>query len=195
MIIGSSLLFILVLLNDMRIAWGVTKELESQKDIMEFKALHDPMTGLYNKARFEYIAKQEIETNRRGKNALFFIDIDDFKHFNDTYGHAAGDELLKGFAGVLKTTFRDGDFLARYGGDEFVVLVNGYYEKDNIEMLAKRLFEHTAKKHFESFDEPITLSVGIAEKKPDDTLDELTRRADEALYESKRGGKNRITFG
>ncbi len=193
-IFAMIVLFVIVLLNDIRIVWGEKKELEQQKDIMEFKALHDPMTGLYNKARFMYLAEKEIKDNPFGKHALYFIDVDDFKHYNDTYGHAAGDELLKGFAEVLKSTFRNGDFIARYGGDEFVVMVNDYFERANLIALADRLYDNTGKKEFKSFDEKITLSVGIAEMVPGATFEGIMHCADEALYKSKENGKNQYTF-
>ncbi|MCR5784361.1 MAG: diguanylate cyclase [Eubacterium sp.] len=187
------ILFIAILSNLLFLSNRENKTLETEKDIMAYKALHDPMTGLYNKGRFLYVAEKELEENTDKRHALFFIDVDDFKKYNDTYGHGVGDEVLVGFSDVLRNTFRKDDHFGRFGGDEFVVMVNNYEKTEDVEKFVKRLYDKTGEKTFSAFDGHITISVGIAEWNNED-LDKLMERADEALYKSKNAGKNQYTF-
>ncbi len=124
--------------------------------------------------------------------AIGLLDIDNFKKLNDTLGHAAGDEALKGLATRVKTSLRPGDHVARYGGEEFVVLLPATPVDEAQQVLTRlqremtaALFMHEGREVF------VTFSAGVTEWHPGETLEAALERADEALYEAKRTGKNR----
>jgi len=149
----------------------------------------DAVTGTINRRHFLDLAGQELAVARRYHDALTLIlfDIDEFKNVNDTLGHHAGDDLLKRVTAAASRHVRDADVFARYGGDEFVILLP-HTHAGEASLVADRIREDVSA-------ERVTISVGIAELLPrDDTLDALIHRADVALYESKRAGRNRTTL-
>lgn len=167
---------------------------------LSYQALHDPLTGLVNRALFEDRLAQarEASARRGGYDAVLYIDLDDFKSVNDTFGHHVGDQLLVGFAKRLLKVTRGGDTLCRYGGDEFLYLAAGLGSPGEAEAVARRLGSVSA--------EPFVLgglslwqgaSIGIAISTAAGVSDDqLLRDADVALYEAKRQGKGRqVAFG
>ncbi len=156
------------------------------------QSLHDPLTGCYNRGSGEQFLELQfsIATRQQAPLALAFIDIDDFKSINDRYGHDIGDTVLRHTADVLHNTLRAGDILLRWGGEEFVVLM------PNVGCAAAQ--EAFARLHAGGLGErpdgkPLTVSVGIAERRADATghWRVLVEQADQRMYEAKRGGKNR----
>lgn len=154
----------------------------------------DPLTGLSNRRHFTEHATRQLGVAQRNHRPLIacMIDIDHFKRVNDSHGHAAGDEVIRVIAGVLRENIRDHDVVGRYGGEEFSLIateING----DPIE-LAERVRAAIAATTIQHSPDPIrvTVSIGIAELKPGDTLDRLLDRADQALYQAKRAGRNRV---
>jgi len=158
----------------------------------------DSLTGAYNKRYFRRRLEEELRRAHfeGAPLSLLFLDIDHFKHYNDTNGHLAGDEVLKAMGSLLRGSVREDDVVARYGGEEFIILYRGA-AKD----LAARLGE-AVRQAVESYPFPhrdgqpgstLTISGGISTF-PDDSSDavEVVRLADEALYEAKAGGRNRI---
>lgn len=176
---------------------GHLLEEAKEKQIYQELALLDSLTGVYNRRYFEELIRREINRGKRYKEifSVLIIDIDDFKRYNDTYGHLSGDEILKKLAGLLIKNSRCTDFVFRYGGDEFAILTPNTDKKGG-SILGYRLL-----KAAENIDiclqnnvkERITLSIGLATF-PDDANDQedLVRRADKALYEAKQTGKNRL---
>ncbi|HUP72030.1 MAG TPA: EAL domain-containing protein [Acidimicrobiales bacterium] len=166
---------------------------------LRHQALHDALTGLPNRTLIVDRAEQLLKRARRDKApvAALFIDLDGFKHVNDTQGHEVGDRLLRAVADRLRTALRDSDTLARIGGDEFVALLEGMPESD-VELVADRVLELLRQPFEMDGPEPASLqisaSVGIAVgDRP--TPAELLRDADIALYQAKSSGKNgRVTF-
>jgi two-component system cell cycle response regulator len=161
-------------------------------------ALVDPLTGLNNRRFLEnHLATMLEQAQRRGAPlSLMIFDIDHFKSVNDTYGHDAGDEVLKGFANRLRRVIRGGDLLCRLGGEEFVIAM------PNVSLeAAMKVAERTRSAIEEEpfvIDEAgrkiaITVSIGMAGPGPEGDPDSLYRRADRALYRSKSEGRNRVT--
>ena len=174
-------------------------ELETQNHELRRQTVVDPLTGCFNRTFFNESLDQEVDVCRRTARpvGVLFMDIDRFKQLNDTHGHPFGDEVLVGTAAALKVCLRESDVLCRYGGEEFVVLARQATER-GLEALAERLRAAVAACRFE-FDGkpvPVTVSVGSAHAIPgltDDAMSEtLVREADEAMYEAKNGGRNRV---
>ncbi len=155
-------------------------------------ATEDALTGLYNRRHFYALAQAELNKMLRyGRPfSLLILDIDYFKMVNDTHGHLVGDQVLRELARMLEQTLREPDISCRYGGEEFVVLTP---ETDlaRARHLAERLREHIAANEFDA-GICITVSVGVASYNPNETLSNLIKRADMALYRAKELGRNRV---
>ncbi|BCD61020.1 MULTISPECIES: FIST N-terminal domain-containing protein [unclassified Nitratiruptor] len=166
-----------------------TQELEREKSELQSEVQKDGLTGLLNKKSLLNL----LQTHLNKKNiSLLLIDIDNFKKINDTKGHLFGDEVLKAFAQILIKNSRKSDIVGRFGGEEFVVV---YFDLD--EEMAKEKAERI-RFEFEAlsqrFGYPLSVSIGMTNKRDGDTLPTLLERADEALYFSKRNGKNRVSY-
>jgi diguanylate cyclase (GGDEF)-like protein len=175
-------------------------ELKSTQAQLEHQATHDPLTGLPNRPLFQELGEQALaRSDRYGTTvAVLFLDLDRFKPVNDSFGHAIGDELLVQVAGRLRTSVRRGDVVARFGGDEFVVLCEHPAGQTEMLELALRLID--------ALSEPVEIggvmamvgaSVGIAIGGGGRmTIDTLIRDADAALYQAKEEGRGRaVLFG
>lgn len=172
-------------------------QLESMLHHVEALAITDPLTGLFNRRRLADVLKREWALARRYGNhlACIMIDIDHFKQVNDSYGHDAGDAVLKAAARALEGSLREVDLAARYGGEEFAVLLP-QTDREGALVLARRL--HAAFRQLESAvgNEKlrITASFGVATQQdvPEGEAEDLIRAADAALYSAKRGGRDRV---
>jgi diguanylate cyclase (GGDEF)-like protein len=165
---------------------------------LEQLATTDGLTGLYNKRTMLELGAQKIEAAQRFGQSLSVLvtDIDFFKKVNDTYGHDVGDEVIKGLGRILKETKRATDVVARFGGEEFVVLCD-QTDAQGAHLLAERVREALGATVFPSARGPlqVTCSIGVASwPQGDGSWESLFKAADEALYESKRGGRNRTTM-
>ena len=154
----------------------------------------DSLTGLLNRRAFEEILSRELLRSQHGGVALSLlqVDIDRFKQVNDTWGHQAGDEVIRQVAFALRDNLRPGDSLSRYGGEEFMILLREAME-DQAEEIAGRLRAGIAALADLPGNLRLTVSIGVAANDPFDTPEALLRRCDEALYLSKKGGRNRVT--
>jgi diguanylate cyclase (GGDEF)-like protein len=155
------------------------------------QALVDPLTGAYNRRAFQIVAERErLRSGRDGTPlSLAYFDIDGFKQFNDSLGHAAGDDMLQTFAGALASGIRGTDLLARLGGDEFVLLLPDTDAKEAVGVI-NRLRAAIAEV---SANAPITASVGIATHRfPPPTVDALISSADELMYKAKEKGGDQV---
>ncbi|MFO7820009.1 MAG: diguanylate cyclase [Halanaerobacter sp.] len=164
---------------------------------MQELALRDSLTGLYNHGYFKEVLKQEVRQAQRYDEdlSLLLLDLDDFKETNDTYGHQAGDKILRELAEVLQENVRESDIVARYGGEEFtVILINTDLEATVKK--GKELKEVIADMNpsYKGTEIPITTSVGAASLSLVDSAKELINKADEELYAAKTSGKNRISY-
>lgn len=193
-------------------AGDITHYLSTFSDITQRKmnedrihrlAFYDPLTGLANRRLLEDHIVQALSTSARNKSycALFFIDLDHFKNLNDTLGHKLGDEVLKQVANRLKECVRDGDTVARPGGDEFIILLE---DIGHTKIEAASNAQHIAEKILTRFNDPyelsesryvITASIGINLFIDHfETSEELMKRSDLAMYQAKAEGRNTIRF-
>ncbi len=170
----------------------VARDISDRKNFetqLVYLASHDGLTDLFNRRRFQEEFKRQLTQTCRAEalGALLFLDLDEFKGVNDTYGHRAGDELLVTLAGLLRNHLRDGDVLARLGGDEFAILLSET-SRTRTEAMAERVLEAIRSHVFQLAGQPvgITASMGITLFSTDNkTQEELFIEADVALYQAK----------
>jgi two-component system cell cycle response regulator len=162
-------------------------------------AIKDSLTGLFNRRYFDIHIKQMVERANLSSNkvrlCLLMCDVDDFKHTNDTYGHQVGDVVLKTVARVLKNIFRVTDLIARFGGEEFIVLLSDL----NLEEAMYAAERARVKIEFMDFEvegvkEPInkTISIGVTEYKSGESIEDFIKSSDKAMYMAKASGKNKV---
>jgi diguanylate cyclase (GGDEF)-like protein len=165
----------------------VVAELESQ-------SLIDPLTGVYNRRGFDRVLRQEWTYHARqiAPLSLLMLDADYFKSFNDAFGHPAGDVALKHLVRAVKQSLRPGDFVARFGGEEFCVLLQNTNEREAAQA-AERIRAGVNGQQW--LHRAVTVSVGVATVLPSETTDRfaLIARADQALYTAKSDGRNRVS--
>ncbi|MCG6982531.1 MAG: diguanylate cyclase [Deltaproteobacteria bacterium] len=201
---GSEVGYLTEVFNDMvaRLRQG-REELASINETLRQKnvelhqiSITDSLTGLYNRKHLMETLDKEVTRSERYSHpfSLLVIDIDHFKNYNDTYGHLAGDEVLRRLASVFKETIRNSDYAARYGGEEFIIILPEISPEQGVEA-AERIRRKVAEQKFEGDGEEIAvrISVGVASY-PENGEDAETvmRNADEALYEAKRLGRNQV---
>ena len=174
------------------------RKLIDQKNFLHYQAHHDHLTGLPNRTLFKDRLTHGIEVAKRQKSmlALLFIDLDHFKHINDTLGHHIGDMVLKVVAERLKAKLRPEDTLARLGGDEFTIIIEDLQSVDEIQLLAERILQvMTQPVHMGGHTLYISCSIGISIYPQDGTSpDHLVKFADAAMYRAKEEGRNNYQF-
>jgi diguanylate cyclase (GGDEF)-like protein len=153
----------------------------------------DSLTGLLNRRTALSQLEREIQRIRRTRQPMvvLMLDLDHFKSMNDTYGHLTGDRILAKIGSVLKATLRGADIAARYGGEEFLVLQFDTTLED-ASIVATRIYKAVEEAGRE-LAVPITVSIGVTDLRPDDTVESVLHRADKALYASKQRGRNRFS--
>ena len=173
------------------------KVVEYLKEIKLLKqATRDPLTSLYNRRHFYICMDMEIDNlkyNKSKKLSIIMCDIDNFKKLNDTYGHQAGDAILKRFAHTMRAKCRQADIVGRYGGEEFIIMLSGAGKTDAAN-IAEKIRSAIEQEVFIFRNQPYktTLSIGVAEYTNERTKEELIEKADQALYKAKQEGKNRV---
>ncbi|MDD3468293.1 MAG: GGDEF domain-containing protein, partial [Campylobacterales bacterium] len=169
-------------------------ELLKEREMLQEQVTYDSLTKLLNRRKMEETLELEIERFKRCNTPLSVVmfDIDDFKQINDTLGHQAGDATLRLVSELIKKTVRKVDFSARWGGEEFIVLApqtdtkGAYTLAENLRKTIEGSNILQGKK--------ITCSFGVTDFKENETLDSFLKRVDEALYASKKNGKNQVTL-
>ncbi len=163
--------------------------------IKEFRFLAevDSLTGVYNRRKIEEILAKEIERSRRYGNevSLMLIDIDDFKQINDTYGHQIGDEILKQIARLIRQNLRRTDYVGRYGGEEFLVILPETSVQKAM-TAGERIRSAIERESFRPG--RVTVSIGVTLLKDKDDFGTLFNRLDRAMYLAKERGKNRVEY-
>lgn len=165
----------------------------NEKKITELM-LTDPLTGVANRRALNERLLAEIDRARRYDDELGVImaDLDWFKSINDNYGHAVGDEVLRSFARVMRDNVRSSDFIARFGGEEFVVIVPET-SREGLLVTATHIQQAMLRQQIDGLDKSVTASFGLSLLGAADDVDSLLLRADRALYESKHQGRNTVT--
>lgn len=175
-------------------AQGFREHLEEQRQ----KALIDPLTGLPNRAAWSERLEHEIKQWQQHGNtlSLAMLDLDHFKRINDNYGHLAGDKVLKIIATVLRKRLRGPDFIARFGGEEFVLLLPATPPAVGAKLLENlRAAIEACPFHFKGERVTITISMGMTTFRSGEHSDLVLKRADQALYRAKNAGRNRVELG
>ncbi|KPY87600.1 GGDEF domain-containing protein [Pseudomonas syringae pv. tagetis] len=175
-------------------ALGFRTHLEEQRQ----KALIDPLTGLPNRAAWGERLEQEMSRWQHEKNSLLvcILDLDHFKRINDGYGHLAGDKVLKIVANVFRKRLRGDDFLARFGGEEFVMLLPATPPAIGLTLLDElRAAVEACPFHFKGERVTITVSIGVTAFRTAERSETAIKRADQALYKAKENGRNRVEQG
>lgn len=159
----------------------------------ERNAHTDALTGLGNRHWMRTMFEREVTRTMHANKALclMMIDVDNFKLFNDRYGHVAGDRVLVAVAEALREYLRPTDLVARFGGDEFAVLLPDLQLKQ-ARQTAERIRQQVAGLSPSSLATAVTISIGLASRTADDDVATLVQRADEAMYDAKQGGRNRV---
>lgn len=165
------------------------KELETA---LEHQAFYDPLIGAANRGYFETLLEQEVRRALRYQHpcSLLLLDIDHFKRINDTFGHEVDDEVLRCLVHALEGRLRETDVLGRWGGEEFVVLLPGA-DAERARHVAEKLREAVAGASFPRVGQ-VTISLGVAEYQVGEPIKDWMKRADEAMYAAKDGGRNRV---
>jgi diguanylate cyclase len=173
-------------------------QLQEHLDVARTESLTDPLTGLANRKSFDENFARAIEEARANGDylSLLMTDIDRFKTFNDTYGHLTGDQVLRLVAMSVKQNIKGQDIAARYGGEEFAVVLPNTVLRSAITVadhirravMAKDLMKRSTGESLGR----VTISIGVAMLRPDDTPQSLIERADGCLYTAKRSGRNRV---
>lgn len=185
-----------VLLGRMLILRDITEEQHLRESLRQM-AVTDPLTGLFNRRQFDIIGQQEMDRSERYQRpfSVMIVDLDHFKRINDTYGHRIGDEALHHVADLLRKTMRRTDFLFRYGGEEFAVLMPET-DLEEARKVGERLRNQVAESGFERGSDRITLTVSVGASQYTDERDDefmsLIDRADRAMYQAKQEGRNRV---
>jgi len=181
------LLFVIVILY--RIIQNHNKELQSL-------AYFDPLTKIYNRRIFETKLSDAMKHSKRYSEpfSLLFIDIDNFKNVNDTMGHDVGDKVLLLVATLLKSSIREVDIIARWGGEEMVIMLSNV-DIEHAKILSENLRALLASDRvlFKLLNYNLTASFGVTQFQSSDSIERIIKRADEAMYLSKEGGKNRVS--
>jgi two-component system cell cycle response regulator len=170
--------------------------LAAARDALAQQALHDALTGLFNRRAILERLREEISRARRDGTVLTvgMCDLDQFKAVNDTYGHQTGDDVLRGFAAIAQSQLREYDAIGRYGGEEFLVITPGGTGRPEAS-LYQRLCARVSGTALPTRTRPVavTVSIGVAVATSASTVDTLLAAADQALYRAKAEGRNRVS--
>ncbi len=175
------------------------EELEHQKDSLTNQLMHDSLTGVLSRAYILDVIHKQLGKLQRDSSFIFnlaLLDIDHFKNINDQYGHPAGDQVLQQFCKTVQSAIRQQDYFGRYGGEEFLLLMNDT-DPHNALILVERIRLLIEKQKFDINGEIIrfTISLGFSQVRQDDDVDGLIERVDAALYRAKEAGRNKTVKG
>ena len=170
---------------------NITHEYKTIQEL-ETQALTDPLTGLFNRRKLDDVLEKEmiLSCDTRTPLSIIFLDIDHFKIVNDTLGHDVGDIVLQELSKIILDTTRSGDFVARWGGEEFMIALQST-NTNSASKIAEKLRVKVQDYNFTDAGK-ITISLGVTQLKENEKKDTFTKRVDEALYEAKNSGRNKV---
>ncbi len=180
--------------SEVKRANEIITQLTTQVKVLEEKSNLDSLTKVFNRRALSTYLNNICSTKKLAYNFhILILDIDDFKNINDNYGHVAGDKVLIFIAHTLKKTLRDGDKIFRYGGEEFIIILNRTSD-EYCKKIANRLLDLVRENRLVYRGESlrVTMSIGVSKFLQEDTPDTLIARADKALYIAKDNGKNQV---
>ncbi len=167
----------------------------TQEQELEKLANTDSLTGLYNRRRMQEIleSQKSLSSQNRSGFALIFVDIDHFKKFNDTYGHSCGDYILCEVASFMRNHLRQGNALARWGGEEFLIMLPNTDIRE-ARTIAEKIRKAIAEERFHLAGQKfsVTMTFGLTQHENNDSIDNSLKRADDALYQGKKAGRNLV---
>jgi two-component system cell cycle response regulator len=175
-------------------------KLNQTLETLKFQATHDALTGIWN--RSATLDALERELGRAGRNlktpeatSIVMLDLDRFKSINDTHGHLAGDKVLVSIGEVIRKSLRSYDYVGRYGGEEFIVILPST-AREQVEIVVERIRRNIEKTPVQvgGLSIQVTASLGVATAQKDNDVEELIKVADEAMYRAKKNGRNRCVF-
>jgi diguanylate cyclase (GGDEF)-like protein len=170
------------------------EELFAAREVLRNQASHDYLTQLLNRGGIMEALEQELSRSRRTGEpfSVILVDIDHFKHINDTYGHLTGDEVLFEVANRVRSCMRSYDSVGRYGGEEFLLVIPGCDHSQAFQVAEKiRLAVNQNPIRTSRLDRSLTISLGVATRKTETSIEALLMAADSALYRAKKSGRNR----
>ena len=167
-------------------------QVSHQANLFRDRATRDLLTGLPNRGEFTGRVEMALTSASRGRVAVLFVDLDGFKDVNDSYGHAIGDELLVEAATRLSDVVRESDVVARFGGDEFVALLQNCSNDEALEVAERLRVSLSEPYHVSGHEVVVSASIGLARPGGDDDAEAALRNADLALYSAKEGGRDRV---
>jgi len=171
------------------------KKLQSSLTVIREMAIHDDLTGFYNRHHLmDLIDSENNRSDRTGSvYSLVMMDIDKFKNINDAYGHQTGDQVLRTFAAIIRSILRKTDFCGRYGGEEFLIVLT-QTDIQAAKVFAERICNCVENSFFPCLgpDSRVTVSIGLTEYRMQEDIEKTISRADELLYKAKKGGRNRV---
>ncbi|WP_456479078.1 transporter substrate-binding domain-containing diguanylate cyclase [Nautilia sp.] len=192
-----AIIFVSIIIIAALIYWNgllkkeIKKRKETEKKLQKLSII-DSLTGIFNRYKIDTTIKQQIAYAKRYHTPLsiIFFDIDHFKKINDTFGHKAGDEILKEITGLIKQHIREYDIFGRWGGEEFIVILpnTSLNQALNVAQKLKSIIEKNKFKYIDT----LTCSFGVTELKPEDNSDSFLTRVDSLMYEAKKRGRNKI---
>lgn len=170
-------------------------ELVKQKEILEASIIRDPLTGLFNRTYIMKLDLKSMKMKTNSKKYFLFLDLDDFKYINDTYGHKVGDFILQEVGKRFKKIMRNKEIICRYGGDEFIIIGTADSNEDIRNITERIIYEvhQPFEKDGERYNVGISIGVSI-ENKCMDNIDDYIKSSDEAMYQAKKKGKNQYFF-
>ena len=175
--------------------------INAQRKLREMRhiALTDPLTGAGNRQLVEGRLRAVIAEcqHTKGSAGLLFMDVDNFKRINDIYGHRSGDRVLRMVADTLSYAIRSTDTIGRWGGEEFIAILNNVDDEDALRNIAEkaRILVELSRLDINDQNLTVTVSIGATRLRPDDTPESLVDRADGLMYQSKKAGRNFVTIG
>lgn len=172
---------------------GIYTNITEQKELIR-KVELDPLTGIYNRSKLHLLLTQKVEQTYFDNTTftILFIDLDHFKLINDQFGHLEGDRVLIEFCTLIKDTLRVTDIFCRWGGEEFIIILD-QTDLSTAFPIAEKLRNHTHNYDF-GLDRPITLSIGISQSHPNIPIGDTIKAADEAMYKAKNQGRNQTVL-